>query len=83
MSLEAARWRRPTEGVPHSGDGASVQVQRVCEVGQHHGQVGAPVPPLLLPAALNEFETRVSGGGNECTQLVRLLRKQMMKNSKG
>lgn len=42
----------PTESVTHGGDGASVQVQGVCEVRQHHGQVRAPVTPLLLSTAL-------------------------------
>lgn len=43
-----------TKGVSHGGDGASVQVLAVCEIGQNHGQVRAPVAPLLLSTALKK-----------------------------
>lgn len=49
-------WCKPTQSVAHGGDCASIQVQGVCEVRQHHGQVRAPVTPLLLSAALYEYK---------------------------
>lgn len=41
-----------TKCVSHGGDGASIQVLAVCEIGQNHCQVRAPVAPLLLSTAL-------------------------------
>lgn len=61
-----------TKCVSHGGDGASIQVLAVREIGQNHGQVRAPVTPLLLSTALeSKEENHLSGGqiGNNQREL--------------